>query len=339
MPEKLSGIGIYSKNLFRALQDESVQCRPVIKLSRALKKNYVQKHIGCKASIFVDRPRLFKKDWILHGPDFRLLSSRGVYKKVVTVHDIAVFHDGFNSEPFRERGQALMRSLIHDDQPDAIIVPSQTIQQELVEHFPETRGKVFPIYHGVDHFSFEMLSAPFRPDYPYFLFIGHLEKRKNVAGIIKAFEQHCEKNKETRLVVVGKEGFGGPEIVELMENSPHKHRILYKGYVSAPHLKSLYKGAEAFVFPSFYEGFGFPILEAMKFECPVITSNLGTMAEVAGQAAVLVDPHDTESIAHGMNLVVEDQSKRKKMIEKGCRRVEEFTWKKTAQRVMNIYRT
>ena len=339
MPEKLSGIGVYSKNLYRALQSEGIECLPVVKVSRAFKKNHVFDHIEKKPKIFIDRPRLRKKDWVLHGPDFRLLSARDVYKKIVTVHDVAVFHQGFNSEPFRERGQSLMRALIHEDRPDSIIVPSETIRDEVVEHFPETQGKVFAIPHGVDHFSFEMITAPFKPDYPYFLYIGHLEKRKNLKGVIEAFEIHCDKIKDTRLIVVGKEGFGGGELISMMENSRHKHRILYKGYVSSPHLKALYKGAQAFVFPSFYEGFGFPILEAMKFECPVITSNHGTMAEVAGDSALLVDAQSNESISEAMNRLCDDHSYRKKLIEKGCKRVEEFTWKKTAQRVLNLYRS
>ena len=345
MPEKLSGIGVYSKHLFTALARQGIDCHPVIKSSRMFKKNFVDQHIGLPSKVFWDLPRFSKQTPVLHGPDFRLLSSSSSLKKIVTIHDIAVFHQGFNDEHFRQRGQNLIRTLIKKQKPDGIIVPSQTVASELIELFPETAGRVHCVYHGADHMLLDQEGASDQSlmdsgidDSPYFLFIGHLEKRKNLSGVIEAFEQHCEGNKDTRLLVIGKPGFGGEDLLKKMKESKVSHRIHYQGYVSSAKLAYYYKNALAFVFPSFYEGFGFPILEAMQQQCPVIASDRGTMAEIAGDAAVLVNPDRIESVADAMEQVFVNSELREQLVKKGLEQAKTFTWAQTAKATAAVYR-
>lgn len=333
MPEKLSGVGVYTKHLYLALKKQGTPLYPVLKWTRALKQNYVKEHIGENPKMFLPWP-FGKKNQVFHGPDFRLISGSGVYKRVVTVHDIIVFHPGFNEENFREYGQKKMHELMGQSL-DGIVVPSQYVAHELASLYPKMKEKVFVVPHGADHFPVHEKAGPVGD---YFLYVGHLEKRKNVSNIIRAFEIAAQKSKVIKLMLVGKEGFGYTEIVQQIKNSPVVERILMPGFVKQKELEKLYSGALGFVFPSLYEGFGFPILEAMALNTPVITSGEGTMKEVAQKAALLVNPHSPETIAEAMIKLEQDGGLRQEMIQKGREHVRSFTWEKAAQAYLDIYK-
>src|SRR5262249_1949134 len=134
---------------------------------------------------------------------------------------------------------------------------------------------------------------------PYFLFVGNLESRKNVAGLIRAFGRLKARpeHADTRLVLVGKAGFGIEDILNEAKHSPAPDHIVLPGFISNLGLVNYYQWAVGFVYPSLYEGFGFPVLEAMRLGCPVITGNTSATPEVAGEAAVLVNPRDDDEIA------------------------------------------
>ncbi len=343
IPEKLSGIGVYAKNLFLSLQTVHQEMVPVYKKSRLLKTKFIARHIGEKGSAFFDTPLLMSnKPTLLHGPDFRLLSSNSKLKKVVTVHDIAVFHENFNSQKFRDSGQQQMNFLFEKCQPDRVIVPTETVKHEILNRWQGWEDRVVAIPHGGDHLlaKTDKVTGTQAPghDFPYFLYVGHLENRKNLDGILSAFEKYCEQDSEIRLVLVGKDGFNAQSFHQRIQASKFKDRILLKGFVTDQALATLYQQARAFLFPSFYEGFGFPILEAMALGCPVLTSNFGSMKEVAGQAAFLVDPHSLESMQDGLKALHESDSQRQKLIEAGLSRVKQFTWQNTAQQVVQVYK-
>ncbi len=343
IPEKLSGIGVYAKNLFLSLQAVHPDLVPVYKKSRLLKTKHISRHIGRKGSAFFETQLALSSSLtLLHGPDFRLLSSHPKIKKVVTVHDVAVFHENFNSQKFRESGQLQMNVLFEDLQPDRVIVPTETVKSEILARWQGWDDRVVAIPHGGDHLLAKAEkqegAKPLAHSFPYFLYVGHLENRKNLDGILSAFEKYCEQDTEIRLVLVGKDGFNAESFHQRIQNSKFKDRIVLKGFVTDQALATLYQQARAFLFPSFYEGFGFPILEAMALGCPVLTSNFGSMKEVAGEAALLVDPHSLESLVAGLKLLHESESQRTRLIEAGHSRVKEFTWQKTAKRVAQVYK-
>lgn len=341
MEEKLSGIGVYTKHLFLSLKSAGQEIIPVYKASRVLKKNRTSHHIGVASRSFIDGPllRMGGARKVLHGPDFKLLSGSRHLKKIVTVHDIAVFHKGFNSEQFRLSGQKKLREMIRTKRPDQIIVPSFAVKNELEELFPEVKGRVHAIYHGADHIlgKSRLEKKLTFTGTPYFLYVGHIENRKNIGGILQAFERFCETNEKTELIIVGKDGFGAEAYHQAIKESPFQERIILKGYVGNDEIKGLYQHALAFVFPSFYEGFGFPIIEAMSMGCPVITSDVGTMKEVAGDSAVLVDPFNAESILSGLEFFFKSESNRAAYVEKGLCRAQDFTWANTAKQVIDVY--
>lgn len=338
MPKRISGIGVYARELYKALKLESVKVTPVYKLSRILKTSFIQDHIGIKGRPCLGRLESVLGKAIIQGPDFRLLTNSNKFFKVVTIHDLAVFHDGFNDTKFRENGQQATRRVLEWGQPDVVVADTENIANEIREFFPKFSERVVCVPPGADHFSNAELFAD-RTDSSerFFLYAGHLEARKNVMGIIKAFELLISRKIDARLVLVGKDGFQGDAIRNYIASSFARNSIEIRGYVEEFELKKLYRNASGFVFPSFYEGFGFPILEAMSLGCPVITSDYGAMSEVAGAAALLVDPNNIESIANAMDRLLQEPSLAETLQNAGRIQIQRYTWKKCAQSFLDIY--
>ena len=195
----------------------------------------------------------------------------------------------------------------------------------------KAKGSTFPSASSADS-SRSNLSAG-----KYLLFVGRLEERKNIEGIVDAFEILKEKYKIShRLILVGKYGFGGEKIKEKVYSSAYKNDIILTGYVSDEDKFYLMANADAFLFPTFYEGFGLPILEAQSVGTPVITSNISSMPEVANESAVLVDPKDSSAIAEAAYKLISDESYKDDIIEKGYQNIKRFSWEKCAREVADI---
>ena len=167
----------------------------------------------------------------------------------------------------------------------------------------------------------------------YILFVGTLEPRKNLSLLIKAL---TGTQTQVPLILVGWYGWGDKEWLRRIDPDLRK-RIFIAGHVDEETLACLYSGASAFVFPSLYEGFGLPILEAMACGCPVISSNAASMPEVAGDAAVLIDPTDAEALAHELDQVLTDSNARQSIIRRGLERSRQFSWRKTASKTLKIF--
>jgi alpha-1,3-rhamnosyl/mannosyltransferase len=148
--------------------------------------------------------------------------------------------------------------------------------------------------------------------------------------------QHCQS--DISLVLVGWEGWGDKSWMETIRHAGLQKRIVFTGYVDDEILACLYSGATAFVYPSLYEGFGLPILEAMACGCPVICSNTASMPEVAGDAAALIDPCNPEELAFAIEALTGDREMRLEQIQKGLCRAAEFSWRRTADMTVNIYK-
>jgi len=171
---------------------------------------------------------------------------------------------------------------------------------------------------------------------PYFIYVGSLHPRKNVINLIRAFD-HFKKTHKTnhKLVLVGRMAWKNEGLQEISNTTEYRDDIIFTGHVSNENLPLYLASADALTYVSVFEGFGIPILEGMSCGVPVITSNVSSMPEVAGDAALLIDPHDPLSISEGMWNIVSNNSLRNDLISKGYERVKIFSWKKTADHIYN----
>jgi alpha-1,3-rhamnosyl/mannosyltransferase len=169
----------------------------------------------------------------------------------------------------------------------------------------------------------------------YLLFVSSLEPRKNIDVLVDAL---VETKTDIPIVLVGWKGWGEKSWFEKIRNKNLKNRVYITGHIPDHDLRAVYTGAQALIYPSLYEGFGLPIVEAMACGCPVICSNVSSMPEVAGDAAVLINPRQSSELAQAIETVVHDTGARTLLAEKGRQRALGFTWESTANQTLDVYR-
>jgi len=219
-----------------------------------------------------------------------------------------------------------------------IIAVSQKTKKDLVTMYKVTTNKIRVIYNGFNKQSLKnSIHIPLGKNNGFVLYIGRLERRKNIKGIIGAFEILKERyGYQGGLLLVGRPGYGYEEIKARIRQSKFGKEIVEKGFVSEEEKKKLLKKADLFLFPSFSEGFGIPILEAQSAGLPVVTSNYGPMDEVAGNGNVLVDPRKTTEIALLANKLMVDEKFRKAVIVRGLENIRRFSWEDCGERTRNV---
>ncbi len=218
-----------------------------------------------------------------------------------------------------------------------VVAISEQTKADVVRHFGVSADKIDVVYIGY----VAPVSVPRAMDVPtpFFLFAGVLKERKNVAGVIRAFAQSNSTHTH-HLLIAGKGGGTYEQLLrELVQSLGLAPRVHFLGYVRDDELAYLYHTATALVFPSYIEGFGMPVLEAMSVGLPVITSNQGALAEVAGDAALLVDPHDPSSIARAMDALATDDALCTALRTKGLVRAHQFSWEACAEQLCALVRT
>jgi glycosyltransferase involved in cell wall biosynthesis len=266
---------------------------------------------------------------------------------VVTVHDLA-FKILPETAPHANRfwHRYFEQSLA---QAAEIITVSHATRNDLCEIYDIPPEKVTAVLSGVDLDVFkpsseadiEETKEELGIEGPYLLFVGGLEPRKNLRMLLRAFSQLPEELRPT-LVLAGAPVHwipGGPEIMtSALRALPDdvSGKVVMTGYVSEKQKVALLSGAEALVYPSVYEGFGMPVLEAMACGTPVLTSNVSSLPEVAGDAAILVDPYETSAIADGMRELLTDEELRSRLSEAGLARAQQFTWAETARQTAKV---
>jgi len=209
-----------------------------------------------------------------------------------------------------------------------IIAISETTKRDLIDLYGGQPEKISVVHHGFNNLLNENQKS--KNQLPYILYISRLETKKNTQGLIKAFNLLKKRHKVPhKLVLVGPRGYG-------YEDLKFNKDIIEKGYVSEQEKSELLNNADMFAFPSFYEGFGMPILEAQAVGCPVITSDVSSMPEVAGQGAILVEPRNIEQITESMYKVISDNDLKKDLIEKGNQNIKRFSWQKCAQETLKV---
>ena len=291
-----------------------------------------------------------KKSEVTHF--FNFLIPPGVKgKKVVTVHDFGFIR---YPETVTLRTRAILRARLKRTikRADKIIVVSEFTAREFTELYGVPKEKMSVIYCGVDTEKFrkidyegqcaEILKVKGLEDKKYFLYLGTIEPRKNIYALVGAYAKmvkrlEAEGKEAYPLVLAGKLGWYYDKILERIKAEGIEDRIILPGYLSEYEKICLYSRAKAFVFPSLYEGFGIPILEAMACGTPVLTSNAASLPEVAGEAALLCDPKSEDDIADGMYALATDNELCARLEAAGYLRAKMFTWENEAEKLYNIY--
>ncbi|WP_295075937.1 glycosyltransferase family 1 protein [Ruminococcus sp.] len=269
-------------------------------------------------------------------------------KKVVTVHDMV-----YKSFPGTVRGRTkymldigLKRSM---KRADLIVTDSEFSKSEIIKYFPQHEKKIRVIPCGVDLGRFHPCDTPERIPAvkeslgikgDYFLYVGTIEPRKNLERLITAYAAFTKKAGDSapKLVLAGGKGWLDQGIYSRVEKLGLTDRVIFTKYVPSEDMNPLMCGALAFVFPSLYEGFGMPPLEAMACGVPVLSSGEASLPEVTGDCAVICDAYEPKSIAEGMYRLYTDEELRKELGRKGLQRAQGFTWKRSAEMLMEVYR-
>jgi len=219
-----------------------------------------------------------------------------------------------------------------------IITVSKNTKKDLISFCGCSPNKIQVVYHGI---SKDKRYDNKKYNFEYFLYLGRIEEKKNVQGVVEAFKALKDKHleiKNQKLILAGGEGYGFKQIIDKISKLSDgiKKDIVFTGHVMGEQKERLLRGANALVFPSFYEGFGLPILEAQSRGVPVITSEGSSTEEVAGNSALLVDPNKPEEIADAMYKIISDTKLRKDLIIRGYENAKRFSWEKCAKETLNI---
>ncbi len=228
---------------------------------------------------------------------------------------------------------------------DAIITPSQTVRDDVIRELgvpgdrivaiPEAAG---PQFAPADSDAQNRIRAEYRLDGPYLLSVGSLEPGKNRERLIRAYARLRGEGVECLLVVAGRPAWDYEGDFDLVRRLGLDEHVRFLGYVAHGDLPALYSGAALLAFPSLYEGFGLPVLEAMACGTPVVTSSVSAPAEVAGDAALLVDPLDTDALAEAMGRLLSDEALRADLVRRGLERAKHLSWDRTARETLSLYR-
>jgi glycosyltransferase involved in cell wall biosynthesis len=282
---------------------------------------------------------------LLHEPHYTLPPLTRC-RSVVTIHDC--IHLMFPKAVPNRLAYGYARASIWSAarQADRVLTVSEASKRDILHFVDVPPEKVAVIYNAIDErflrppdqAQMELVRQRYQLNDPFILYVGNIKPHKNVERLIDAFGRAREGGLEhLRLVIVGDEISKYPALRQAV----HRHRldkhVRFLGFQPYDTLASFYRLARAFVFPSLYEGFGLPPLEAMACGTPVITSNVSSLPEVAGDAAVLVDPHDADAIADAIRRVVTDEALRASLIEKGTARARMFSWSESVRAVHAIY--
>lgn len=298
-----------------------------------------------------------RKAWTLTSLSFELLkkqSNPDVFfspthylpfsspsKSVISILDVSYLHFP-NMFAKKDLYQLKLWGRYSISKAKKIITISESSKSDIIKKYAVSPEKVEVVYPGtkqVSSIKYEVLSMDelekkFGIRGKFILFVGTLQPRKNIARLIEAFAKLSEDN--LQLVIVGKKGWQFEDILNAPRKFDIENQVKFLHEVSDEDLPSFYKNALMFILPSLYEGFGLPILEAMKYGCPVITSNVSSLPEAGGNAALYVDPKNVDDIASKMQKLLEDKSLREALISKGYKQVEKFSWEKSAQETLAV---
>ncbi len=279
---------------------------------------------------------------IFHSTDFVLPPVRQA-RTILTVHDLTFMR-------LPQCAEAGLRAYLNKVVPrsieraDLVLADSQSTKNDLIELLGVSPDKIEVVYAGVERrfhpmegeMALQRVKKRYGLDSPFILSLGTLEPRKNFTGLIEAYA--LMRDKGLKLVIAGGKGWLYDEIFARVEELGLENKVIFPGFVADEDLPALYNLAELFVFPSLYEGFGLPPLEAMACGTPVVTSDRPSLPEVVGEAGLMVEATDSQELAEAMERVLTDENLRKEMREKGVKQAAKFTWEAAAGKLLGVYR-
>jgi len=354
-----SGVSRYSKNLVSTLlevdnHNEYILFGYSLRKIQVLKEFYLKlknKHSRVSAKLFHFPQIVMGKLWngihtfpldlligkvdVFHSSDW--IQPPTSAKKVTTVHDMTPFLYPQYSHPTIIAVQKRRMEWVKKE-CDAVITDSYATKNDFMTLTNMSEKRIHVVYPGVeDKFrkiptkNILHIKRTYNIKGKYYLTVGTLEPRKNAQTAIEAYETVRKKiGEETpSLVVAGKEGWGN--------HISTSKGVKLLGYVPDLDLPALYSGAQAFIYPSFYEGFGLPVLEAMACECPVIASDRGSLSELVKGCALIINPENSDTIAQALLTIRQNNSERKRLIKNGIKNAQKFRWENTARQVLKVY--
>lgn len=279
---------------------------------------------------------------LFHATDFVLPPTLPQTRTLLTVHDLS-----FVRVP--EAASPRLKAYLDDVVPrsvrrsDHVLADSQATKDDLIALYDLSADKITVLLSGVDA-RFQRSTGDtsailqkYKIQQPYIFAVGTVQPRKNYSRLIEALALLRQQGLPLHLVIAGGRGWLEDPIYATMRTTRMQEYVNFIGFADDADLPALYSAAACFAFPSLYEGFGLPVLEAMGCGTPVVTSNISSLPEVAGDAALMVDPHSVEAIAESIRALVEDETLRTNLVTKGYSRAQMFTWEKSARHLLQIY--
>ena len=356
--DKLEGVGIVTDEVMKRMAQSHPEDQFDYYFDRKYHSRFVQSS-NIHPHVFFPVTRLpFLLRWWLNQPVRKditknkadvFFSPDGFIPLGMSVPKVSMFHDVAYFR-YPEHLQPRIRNFYANWIPrfmaytDHIITVSEFSKTEIIEAYKVRPEKISVVYNGItDSYQpigdaqKEEIRKQFTQGRPYFLYLGAIHPRKNVLTLVKAFEQFkAASPSDYQLILAGRNAWHTKDVFEAIEKSPFKNEIHLPGYVPTSNAVSLVAAAEAMIYPSLYEGFGLPLVEAMACGVPVICSNVSSLPEVAGNAALLFDPMDVEQLSRHMRSIVTDMQLREILIHQGNERSKDFSWDKTAENIYDI---
>ncbi len=312
-------------------------------------KNVQLKHItskGLKWHLNVLKDLKSHKPDLFFAPTSYIIPSLAPksLKVIITVHDLVafLFPASHNAKAVLIERLTLRRAI---KKAARIFVVSENTQKDLLKRFKYPHSHIHLVPCAPSDFFREPVKpeeiAKFKAKYKlpeqFILAVGTLEPRKNFGTLIKSFVLIKAKLPHSKLVIVGKKGWKYSHIEDKLKEFKLENEVIFPGYLDGEDLKKMYAAATVFVFPSLYEGFGIPPLEAMACGCPVVSSNVASLPEVVGDAGILIEPKNARKIADSVISLIENDQIRNMLIERGLRRAEKFSWQKSAEAALAVF--
>lgn len=345
------GVSVYALSLLKYFRTQAsadlkfrvfLRASPLAHMPKA-NKNFVYEVVNGPflwSQIFLPLRLFQKRDIDVFWSPAHYLPRFCPVKTVVTIHDLSYlyFPNDFLKNDLVKLTEWTKYSVA---QATKIIAVSKTTKKDVIEAYKVSEDKVQVIYNGYEkkHIASESKLGSHIGSHPYILYVGTLQPRKNITTLIAAFDKFKEIYPEFKLVIAGKKGWLYEKIFLEVTDLGLEDDVYFTDYISDNQLIFLYKNAFCFVMPSLYEGFGIPPLEAMSFGCPVVSSFVSSLPEVAGEAALYFDPKNKEELVEKLKLLKTDKKMRLELIKKGKLRVKQFSWEECAKSTLDTIKS
>lgn len=359
LTEILTGIGHYTNELAQHLGREFPQDSVAVVSPRAFVKS-LNSTTTLPHNVAFIRPRqsLWNRRWwsiglprhlrshsfdVFHGTNFEV-PLQGTCPTVITIHDLCMLLQSETQEKKLVR-RAQSRLPIMSQSATMIITPTATVRQELNEHLGIKLEKIVAVpeaardcFHPMKESETEPVRSRLGIKGDYLLYVGTIEPRKNLRTLLQAFEELSKvRGRQLQLVLVGRKGWLVDDFLAQCKRSPAADRIIMPGYLSDRELCALYSSCTAFIYPSVYEGFGLPPVEAMSCGAPVIVSSIPSLIEVTGSAARSFKSDDVADLVRVIQEVLGSEDLRKELAQQGLARASQFSWANTARQTREVY--